>query len=288
MAVPEPHTTVVVISRNRRADLLTSLPRHEAPVVLVDNASTDGSHEVVRGLRDDLRLIRLPRNRGAYGRTLGARASETHLVAFADDDSWWAPGALDRAAALFDRHPRLGLIAGSVLVGPEERPDPFNEVLASSPLPSAPDAPGPELLGFVGCAAIARRDALLQVGGFDDVVRFPGEEERVALDLYDAGWQLCYVPDVVAHHHPSPRRTSNERRQIAMARSRILTAVMRLPWSEVAREVTTALGSAVGRRGLIDALPRVPRAVRSRRRLSPRTLHARALLRTDQAGGSDA
>jgi len=35
--------TVVVASRNRRADLLASLPRHEAPVILVDNGSTDGS-----------------------------------------------------------------------------------------------------------------------------------------------------------------------------------------------------------------------------------------------------
>lgn len=285
--MPHPPVTVIVISRNRRSDLMASLPRHEAPVVLVDNASTDGSHDAVDGLRDDLRLIRLSRNMGAYGRTLGAQASDTELVAFADDDSWWAPGALHRAAALFDRHPRLGLIAGSVLVGPEDRPDPFNEILATSPLPSVPDAPGPELLGFVGCAAIARREALLQVGGFDDVVRFPGEEERVALDLYDAGWQLCYVPEVVAHHHPSSRRASDERRRIDMARSRLLTATMRLPWSDVAREVATALRSPGGRRGLIGALPRMPRALRSRRRLSPRTLHARALIHAGQAEERD-
>lgn len=260
---------------------MNSLPRHEAPVVLVDNASTDGSHDALRGLRADLRLIRLRRNMGAYGRTVGVRACGTELVAFADDDSWWAPGALRRAAALFDSHPRLGLIAGRVLVGPEERPDPINSVLAASPLPSAPDTPGPELLGFVGCAAIARRRALLQVGGFDDVVRFPGEEERVAFDLYDVGWQLCYVPDVVAHHHPSPRRAPAEHRRIGLERSRLLTATMRLPWPEVGRDVAASLRSSTGRRGLIGALPRVPKALGARRPLSPRTLHARAMLRAE-------
>ena len=40
---PTGDVTVVVASRNRRTDLLASLPRHEAPVVLVDNASTDGT-----------------------------------------------------------------------------------------------------------------------------------------------------------------------------------------------------------------------------------------------------
>ncbi len=38
-----PDVTVVVISRNRRADLIASLPRHDAPVVLVRNGLTDGT-----------------------------------------------------------------------------------------------------------------------------------------------------------------------------------------------------------------------------------------------------
>lgn len=84
--------TVVVASQNRRADLLVSLPRHEAPVVLVDNASTDGTVQVVRATHPEVTVLPLDRNQGAHGRTLGVARAGTPFVAFADDDSWWAPG----------------------------------------------------------------------------------------------------------------------------------------------------------------------------------------------------
>ncbi|MFI7581829.1 glycosyltransferase family 2 protein [Kocuria sp. M1N1S27] len=281
MHAPDPplRVTVVVATRNRRDELVAHLGRHEGPVVVVDNASTDGSVDAVRAAHPHVRVVELPRNLGAVARTVGVRLARTPYVAFADDDSWWAPGALARAAAVFDAHPRLGLLAGSIAVGPEERPDPLNAVLAASPLGIPTGCPGPALLGFVGCGAVVRRSAFLAAGGFDDVVRFPGEEERLALDLFDAGWRLSYVPEVRAHHHPSPRRETDGRRQAELVRSRLLTALMRRPWRVVARELRGALrGGAAGRRGVRGALPRVPAALRARHRVSPTTEAALALL----------
>ncbi|HST71850.1 glycosyltransferase [Kocuria sp.] len=279
--VPQ-RVTVVVATRNRRDELVANLGRHEGPVVVVDNASTDGSVEAVRAAHPHVQVVALGTNVGAVARTIGVRLAGTPYVAFADDDSWWAPGALARAAAVLDAHPRLGLIAGAIAVGPEERPDPLNAVLAASPLGIPRGCPGPALLGFVGCGSIVRRSAFLEVGGFDDVVRFPGEEERVALDLFDAGWRLAYVPEVRAHHHPSPSRESDDRRQAELVRSRLLTALMRRPWPAVARELAGAVrGGRRGRRGLLGALPRVPAALRARRPVSAGTESALALLHGD-------
>ncbi|MFI7481874.1 glycosyltransferase family 2 protein [Kocuria sp. M1R5S2] len=281
MDAPEPQdrVTVVVATRDRREELLAHLDRHEGPVVVVDNASSDGTVEAVRAAHPGVQVVALPRNVGAVARTVGARLARTPYVAFADDDSWWAPGALARAAAVLDAHPRLGLLAGSIAVGPEERPDPLNAVLAASPLGIPPGCPGPALLGFVGCGAIVRRSAFLETGGFDDVVRFPGEEERVALDLFDAGWRLSYVPEIRAHHHPSTHREPGDRRQAELVRSRLLTALMRRPWRVVAREALGALrGGPRGRRGLLGALPRVPAALRARHPVSPTTEAALAVL----------
>jgi GT2 family glycosyltransferase len=155
-------------------------------------------------------------------------------------------------------------------VGAEERLDPVCEEMAASALGTAPDLPGPSLLGFVACAALVRTEAFAAVGGFDSVVRFPGEEERVALDLAAAGWGLAYVDEVTIHHHPSPRRDAPGHRQAAIWRSRLLTATMRLPAGDVLRLGASALRCRRGREGLVRALPDVPAAVRGRRPVPPR------------------
>ncbi|GIH95164.1 glycosyl transferase [Planobispora siamensis] len=273
-------TTVVVTTRNRRRELELSLKHHEGPVILVDNGSTDGTADAIRTAFPHVEVVELDRNIGAPGRNVGVRLARTPYVAFADDDSWWAPGALERAADVLDDHPRLAVLAGRVLVGTEEEPDPICAEMADSPLKVRPDAPGPSVLGFMACGAVVRREAFLTAGGFDDVVFFYGEEERLALDLAAAGWDLAYVDDVVAHHHPSPARDPRGRRILA-ARNMVLTAVMRRPWPVVARKVfEAARRGPEGRRGLRDAVRRLSPALAMRRPLPPHVETARRLLDT--------
>jgi GT2 family glycosyltransferase len=263
--------TVVVASRNRWPDLVSSLPRHEAPVVLVDNGSSDGTPDHVRRSFPAVRVVPLPRNLGAAARNVGVLRASTPYVAFADDDSWWAPGALDRAVRLLDAHPAVGLVTGRMLVGPAERLDPLSAAMAAGPLGASPGGAGPDVLGFAACAAVVRRSAFLAVGGFDDVVRFPGEEERLTLDLADAGWLLSYVDELVVHHHPSPRRGSSDQRQAQIARSTLLTACMRRPWRDVVSQASAAVrAGGPARSGVVAALPSVPAALRRRRRISAR------------------
>ncbi|MGV9305061.1 glycosyltransferase family 2 protein [Nonomuraea sp. NPDC003727] len=267
--------TVVVATRDRRESLARTLPRHPGPVVLVDNGSADGTAAFVRHTFPHVRVVEAGRNLGAPARNLGVRLAATPYVAFADDDSWWAPGALDRAADVLDAHPRLAVLAARVLVGPEERTDPVSAVMARSPLPGSA---GPGVLGFLACGAVVRRRAYLEAGGFDDVIFFFGEEERLAVDLAARGWELAYVADVVAHHHPSPARDPHGRRALA-ARNAVLTAVLRRPWPVVARTVLRAAAAgAAGRAGLRAAVRRLPRALALRQELPRDVERARVLL----------
>jgi hypothetical protein len=138
--------------------------------------------------------------------------------------------------------------------------------MARSPLGSAP--PGPDVLGFVACGAVVRRAPFLEVGGFDAVVHFPGEEERLSLDLAARGWRLVYVEDVVAHHVPSPQRSSPRRRAHLIARNALLTSVMRRPWRVVLHQAVADLrDGGPARTGALATLPRLPRALVRRRRL---------------------
>ncbi|MGY1814810.1 glycosyltransferase family 2 protein [Blastococcus sp. SYSU D00820] len=279
---PLDDVTVVVMSRDRREDLLASLPRHEAPVVFVDNGSTDGSVAAVRAAHPDVTVLPLSDNVGARARTIGAEHAGTAFVAFADDDSWWAPGDLARAAEIMRAHPRLAVLNARILVGPEERLDPVCAEMADSPLGTPDDLPGPALLGFIACGAMVRTEAFLAVGGFDPVVRFPGEEERLSLDLAAAGWGLAYVDEVTVHHHPSTRRHDAAARRTAIWRSRVLTAVMRRPWGDLARLLVQAVRTgAPERRGVRRALPDLPAALRRRRRVPDRVLADLRLLAGD-------
>ena len=270
--------TTVVATRDRWPDLQQTLPRHEGPVVLVDNGSRDDSAALVRRHFPQVEVIALERNRGAVARNIGVRAAATPYVAFADDDSWWAPGALDRATALLDAHPRLALVAARVLVGDQERLDPVCAQMARSPLPRPVDLPGPAVLGFVACGAVVRRSAFLDAGGFDPVVRFFGEEERLALDLAAEGWGLAYVDSVVAHHHPSSNRPASTSRRALGVRNELLTAVMRRPWPVVIDLIRrSARRGRPGLLGLARAVPRLPRALLARRPI-PRDLEAQRQL----------
>jgi GT2 family glycosyltransferase len=272
--VPEPSVTVVVATRNRRASLLRTLERLAAlpeapPVVVVDNASADGTADAVRAAHPGVRVLEPGANLGASARTVGAVAARSPFVAFCDDDSWWGPGALARAAALLDAHPGVALIAARVLVGPGERLDPTCEAMAHGPLRAGEPLPGPPVLGFVACGAAVRRATFLAAGGFEPRLGVGGEEELLALDLAAMGWRSVYVAEVVAHHHPAAGpRGARDRVQL---RNALWSAWLRRPWPRALRRSARLLaaGGAVAPGALTDALAGLPWALRRRRPLPP-------------------
>ncbi|HEX6471263.1 MAG TPA: glycosyltransferase [Streptosporangiaceae bacterium] len=272
--------TTVVATRDRAAELRRTLPRHRAPVIVVDNASSDDTAGVARAA--GARLIRLPGNLGAAARNVGVEAAATPYVAFADDDSWWEPGALDRAAAILDAHPRAAVLAARVLVGPANRLDPVSAGMARAPLGRPDDLPGPAILGFLACGVVVRRSAFLDVGGFSAALHFGGEEELLALDLAAAGWGLAYVPELLVHHHPSGLGRAAAARRRRMARNRLLTAWLRRPLPVLARTALASLASRDARGGAVDALLSLPALALARRPLPAEVEAARR--RLDGAG----
>jgi GT2 family glycosyltransferase len=278
---------VVMATRDRADDVVATLHRLDAlperpPVVVVDNASSDGTAERVSEAFPDVLVERLPANVGAAARAVGAAMLDTPLVAFSDDDSWWAPGALSLAAGRFAADPGLGLLAATVLVGREERSDPLNEAMVRSPLAAGvpPGAPVP-VLGFLACGAVVRRRAFLDVGGFEARYGVGGEEELLALDLARAGWRVEHHPDVVAHHHPSGGSRDPEARRRRQVRNALLTTLLRHRWPDVARRAASLAAETSPRTftgGLRALAPDVGWALSCRRPVGPDLREAVRLL----------
>jgi GT2 family glycosyltransferase len=272
--------TAVIATRNRRPELCATIERLSAlperpGIIVVDNGSRDGTAQAVRNAFPRVELITLRRNLGACARNVGVRRAGTPYVALSDDDSWWEPGALSKAVAVLEASPRTGIVAAATLVGPEATPDPVNALMADSPL-SRDSLPGPRVLGFLGCAAVTRRQAYLAAGGYSRLLFIGGEEELLAYDLAAQGWAISYRADVVAHHWPSPVRDARRRRKQEI-RNRTLVVWLRRPLPRAAgdtvRLARTAVRDPVAGRALTETVLKLPVAL-LRRRLLPAQVEA--------------
>jgi GT2 family glycosyltransferase len=277
--------SVVIITRKRREQLretlthMTSLP-DDPPILVADNASGDGSADLVAREFPGVRLFRLDKNLGAVARNVAVAEVTTPYVAFCDDDTCWQPGALTRAADLLDAHPGLGTVTGRCLVEPGLVEDPITPELRGSPVPGPDWLPGPALLGIMAGLTAVRVGAFREVGGFSPRMWLGGEEELFALDLAARGWWLCWAEDVVIHHAPSKLRDPRRRRRLGI-RNTLWTLLLRRPWRAVFRRGADILRSAPADRTTVAALLDVVRGlpwVLAERRVVPAPVEAGLVL----------
>lgn len=270
-------TTVVVITHDRRDELDRTLVRlgalHERPrVIVADNASRDGTAGMVRERHPAVDLLAFDRNLGAVARNVAARRAATPYVAFCDDDTWYEPGALARAADLLDDHPRLAVVNAAIIVEPDGRLDDICAEMRRSPLDRDPGLPGHPLLSFLAGVSVVRRDAFLAAGGFSERLWLGGEEELLACDLARAGWRMAYVPEVVARHRASPARDRPLRRRHGIRNTLWFTWLRRPLPSAIARTarlIRRLPRDRVSALGVADALRGLPWVARERAPVPP-------------------
>jgi len=281
----EGRATIVVLTHNRRVQLLNTLAALEKlpgnwPIIVMDNGSRDGTAAAVSLRFPSVMLIRARRNLGAAGRNIAAAYVHTPYIAFCDDDTQWDPGSLQRAVDVMDDGPAIAVLNACVHVGPMRLMDPTCQAMAKSPLARG-QLPGPRLLGFMAGACVMRTRAFYDAGGYWPPLFIGGEEELMALDLAERGWSMVYMEDVVTRHFPSKLRDSPLRHRL-LVRNAIWVAWMRRPAKAAWRETWRQLARAKARRTLflstIDALTGLPRALRSRRVVSPQVEAMRRLL----------
>jgi N-acetylglucosaminyl-diphospho-decaprenol L-rhamnosyltransferase len=296
VAAPDPRVAVVIVAMNASARIartltqLSALP--EAPrVVVVDNASTDGTPELIRRRFGHVDVARLAANRGAAGRNLGVAIVDTPYVAFAEDDSWYEPGALRAAADILDAHPAIGLINAHVSVGEDRRPEPLHADMVDTPIAGRrPDLPGHRILSFLEGVSIVRREAFLAVGGFDPRLLVGGPEEHLAADLLADGWELRYVPAVKARHVPDHAAPSAFVRRLGLRNTLWFAWGRRSPAAALRWTVHVVRSSPLNAAtilGIVDALRGLPRILRERRPL-PDEVEAEMVLLDDLKRSSQA
>jgi len=225
-----PSTLAVVVvsyrSRQLLGECLDSLIAHPPAMpweaVVVDNASDDGSADLVRQRYPAVRLLANEANVGfARAANQAAAAVRGDLVCFLNSDARVTPGTLDGLAAMLRLHPDVGAVGprttasdGRVirscfrfptLARPLLNVRPLRDVLPKSTLGLAYepwDAAATRAVDWVsGACLMVRRDVLERLGAFDQGFFMYFEDVDLCRRLWAAGSGVWYVGDAVVVHH---------------------------------------------------------------------------------------
>lgn len=225
-----PDLSVVIVSFNAREalrDCLVGLAREAADLAcetfVIDNASRDGSADLVETEFPQVHLLRSDTNLGfaAANNRVFPLARGRH-IALLNPDAVPQAGSLERAVARMDAEPEVGL-AGARLVAPDGSwqpsarsfPSALNDLLVLSGLSSrfprsrffgradrtwADPAEAADVDWVPGAFSIIRRDVLQRVGDFDERFFLYYEEVDFCRRIKAAGYVIRYWPDVVVTH----------------------------------------------------------------------------------------
>lgn len=206
-------------------------PGRSAPsVVVIDNASTDGSVDIL-DVDENLTLRRAHRNLG-FGRGVNQalRKVDTEYLLIVNPDCLLTPDSLARLVEELDRHPDAALASGRVfdMSGREQRGSrrrlPNRRQILSEVMPfsrvngidltheSVTDQPT-DVDAVSGACMLVRTSTLKDIGGFDPRFHMHFEDLDVMARLRDAGWRVRLVPSVFVSHAGG---VSSQRRPLAV------------------------------------------------------------------------
>jgi GT2 family glycosyltransferase len=217
---------VVIVNHNTRAHLaacLASLEGERPPqLIVVDNASSDGSSDMVRREFPSVELIEGGNEGFGAGANRGVAAAKHPYVLLLNSDTRVHAGALNALSLYLDSRPRVAL-AGPRLVNPDgtlqpsiyPNPGPLADLLRWTTLGRAANALPPLRRKYllkhphdretaagwlVGAALAIRKTAFDAVGGFDTSFFMYSEEVDLAYRLQQAGWAVRFTPVAVVTH----------------------------------------------------------------------------------------
>jgi GT2 family glycosyltransferase len=234
-----PVVTVVVVTWQGAHLLpacLDSLRRQTIPhaVVVVDNASTDGTTELLATRFPEVTVIQTGGNLGfAGGAQTGLEAARTPYVALLNNDAVAEPEWLAALVTHLEGHPEAAAVTSRMLLQGGDPPllnntgvvllaDDYGADRDLRAEPTTRLEPGP-VFGFSGGAALLRRSAVEAAGGFPRPFFLYYEDTDLSWRLRLAGWEIRYEPRAVVHHaHSASVDQTSDRFAFYNERNRLL------------------------------------------------------------------
>ena len=243
-----PLTSVIVLNFNGEAILrpcleaLENQTREDFEVVVVDNASTDGSEAILRDFEERdarFRIVRSPTNRGvAGGRNLGTGVARGEFIAFIDNDGFAHPDWLERVLETFEDS-EVGAVASLVFFARKKTilngaggtlnlrgyggDHCFRTNYEFAKIPR-------DVLYPMGCGMVIRRTVLDQIGPFDERIFNYYDDVELGIATWNAGYRVRVCPAAWIDHVYGSSTSTNRQKVFLCERNRIRTVLKFFPW----------------------------------------------------------
>jgi len=273
-----PLASVMITTRNRLVLLpraLQSVYAQDYPnleILVLDDASQDGTSDYIRSHHPDIRLFRFDQNRGliAARNHLMSEAKGDYVISLDDDAFFLSADTISRVVARMEAEPEVAVVAFRVVNREED----------------AEQAPEPEhyTSDYWGCGHCIRKAVLRETGYYREIALQQSEESVLSLRVLDKGYRLVYFPPATIVHafYLASDRDWGQLRALT-ARNRLLHAWLDEPFPWYILSTANALVKYSARaawkkdlrnvlRGFCEAFKDFPRLKSTRRPVSSRAM----------------
>jgi GT2 family glycosyltransferase/glycosyltransferase involved in cell wall biosynthesis len=269
MTNPDPTVSVIIVNYRRPNDTLACIdglrgldwPNNALEVIIVDNASGDGSAEIIGSAAPEVTVIASATNSGfAGGCNIGAAKATGQYLAFINNDARPDEQWLRAAVDVLEAHGSIACVASRVLDWDGATVDFVDAAMAfyghgfklhvGAPAASADDEEH-DVLFASGAAMVIDAAVFRDVGGFDESYFMFFEDVDLGWRLWLCGHEVRYVPSSLVYHrhHASMQAIGAWREHYLLERNALFTIYKNYDDAHLARVLPAALALAV-RRGI--------------------------------------
>ena len=200
----------VSLTRHCLDALFKVTPRHLFEVIIVDNASTDGTKEYLKFFGDRIKVITNIENKGfAVACNQGAKLANGEFLVFLNNDTVPVAGWLESMVALAEKDDEIGVIGSKLLYPDGTIQHAGIELINGVPDHPFRNAPGDmpeantmrELDMVTGACLLIKKEIFDECNGFDENYRNGVEDVDLCLKVRDFGFKVVYNPQSTLYHH---------------------------------------------------------------------------------------
>lgn len=235
-----PLVSIVTLCWNRKTDILESLrgigkiDYANLEVIVVDNASTDGTCEAIEEEFPQVKLLKMFKNIGIEAYNIGFKNAKGEYIVILDDDSFPHHQAIKRMVKQFKEDETLGVVAFDV-----RNYYKYDEVATLEVQEGTHKAEAKDYyMAFNGAGAGIRRKLFEEIGFYPEEFFLYWNEQDTAFRVWNKGYKVVFFDDIVSYHKYSPQNRASWRAPFYYTRNAFLLVWKNYPLGKALKKTS--------------------------------------------------